>query len=34
MVVAGAAGDDTGHRLFVDHVMKVAMASYEFGRPA
>ena len=31
MVVAGAAGDDIGHRLFVDHVMKVAMASYEFG---
>jgi aromatic ring-opening dioxygenase catalytic subunit (LigB family) len=31
MVVAGAAGDDVGHRLFVDHVMKVAMASYEFG---
>jgi len=34
MVVAGAAGDDAGHRLFVDHVMKVPMASYEFGRPA
>jgi aromatic ring-opening dioxygenase catalytic subunit (LigB family) len=31
MVAAGAAGDDTGHRLFVDHVMKVPMASYEFG---
>jgi aromatic ring-opening dioxygenase catalytic subunit (LigB family) len=31
MVVAGAAGDDAGHRVFVDHVMKVAMASYEFG---
>jgi aromatic ring-opening dioxygenase catalytic subunit (LigB family) len=31
MVVAGAAGNDAGHQLFVDHVMKVAMASYEFG---
>jgi len=31
MVVAGAAGEDRGHRLFVDHVMKVPMASYEFG---
>lgn len=31
MVVAGAAGDDVGHRVFVDHVMSVAMASYEFG---
>ncbi len=31
MVVAGAAGQDTGHRLFSDHVMKVAMASYTFG---
>lgn len=31
MVVAGAAGRDTGHRLFVDHVMGVAMASYQFG---
>ena len=31
MVAAGAAGTDTGHRLFVDHVMKVPMASYEFG---
>lgn len=31
MVAAGAAGRDTGHRLFVDHVMKVPMASYEFG---
>ena len=34
LVVAGAAGADTGHRLFVDHVMKVAMGSYEFGRAA
>ena len=36
MVVAGAAGDDVGRRLLVDHVMKVAMASYQFGdaRPA
>ncbi|MBI5265234.1 MAG: dioxygenase [Bradyrhizobium sp.] len=31
MVAAGAAGDDMGHRLFVDHVMNVAMASYQFG---
>lgn len=31
MVVAGAAGEDTGRALFVDHVMKVPMASYEFG---
>ncbi len=31
MVVAGAAGQDVGHRIFVDHVMKVAMASYQFG---
>lgn len=31
MVVAGAAGDDVGQRVFVDNVMKVAMASYEFG---
>jgi len=31
MVVAGAAGEDTGRRVFVDHVMKVPMASYEFG---
>ncbi|MBD8531907.1 MULTISPECIES: class III extradiol ring-cleavage dioxygenase [unclassified Massilia] len=31
MVVAGAAGDDPGRALFVDHVMKVPMASYEFG---
>lgn len=31
MVVAGAAGNDVGQRLFVDHVMKVAMASYQFG---
>ena len=34
MVVAGAAGADTGRRVFVDHVMKVAMASYEFGGTA
>lgn len=31
MVVAGAAGTDTGRRLFVDHAMQVAMASYIFG---
>ncbi len=31
MVVAGAAGSDAGRTVFVDHVMKVPMASYEFG---
>jgi aromatic ring-opening dioxygenase catalytic subunit (LigB family) len=31
MVVAGAAGDDTGRPVFVDHVMKVPMGTYEFG---
>lgn len=31
MVVAGAAGNDIGQRVFVDHVMNVAMASYQFG---
>lgn len=31
MVVAGAAGADRGERIFVDHVMSVAMASYQFG---
>lgn len=31
MVVAGAAGNDTGKPLLVEHVMKVPMASYEFG---
>ncbi len=30
MVVAGAAGEDTGKAVFVEHVMKVPMASYEF----
>lgn len=34
MVVAGAAGEDQGRSLFVDHVMKVPMASYEFGLTA
>lgn len=34
MVVAGAAGSDTGRTLFVDHVFKVPMASYEFGGAA
>lgn len=32
MVIAGAAGNDKGRPVFVDHVMKVPMASYEFGR--
>jgi aromatic ring-opening dioxygenase catalytic subunit (LigB family) len=31
LVAAGAAGDDVGRRVFVDHVMKVAMATYVFG---
>jgi aromatic ring-opening dioxygenase catalytic subunit (LigB family) len=31
MVVAGAAGEDIGKDVFVDHVFKVPMASYEFG---
>lgn len=31
MVVAGAAGNDVGRPLFIDHVMEVPMASYEFG---
>ncbi len=34
MVAAGAAGGDIGQVLFVDHVMKVPMASYEFGYQA
>jgi aromatic ring-opening dioxygenase catalytic subunit (LigB family) len=32
LVVAGAAGNDIGRPVFVDHVMKVPMATYEFGR--
>lgn len=31
MVVAGAAGADRGERIFVDHVMSVAMGNYQFG---
>lgn len=31
MVVAGAAGADPGERIFVDHVMAVAMSNYQFG---
>jgi aromatic ring-opening dioxygenase catalytic subunit (LigB family) len=31
MVVAGAAGQDVGKTVFIDHVMGVPMASYEFG---
>ncbi len=31
MVIAGAAGDDTGKPVFVEQVMKVPMASYEFN---
>ena len=33
MVVVGAAGEDLGRSVFVDHVMEVPMASYEFGFP-
>lgn len=31
LVVAGAAGNDVGRPVFIDHVMEVPMASYEFG---
>lgn len=31
MVIAGAAGEDTGHTLFVDHVFGIPNTSYEFG---
>jgi len=31
MVVAGAAAEDPGRNVLVDHVFKVPMASYEFG---
>lgn len=31
MVVAGAAGADVGHQVFVEKVMQVPMASYVFG---
>jgi aromatic ring-opening dioxygenase catalytic subunit (LigB family) len=31
LVAAGAAGEDTGREIFVDHALKVPMASYEFG---
>lgn len=31
MVVAGAAGDSIGQRLFTDTVFNVLMASYRFG---
>jgi hypothetical protein len=30
MVVAGAAGIDTGKQVFVDQVLKFPMASYQF----
>jgi aromatic ring-opening dioxygenase catalytic subunit (LigB family) len=30
MVVSGAAGDGAGEQVFVDHVLEVAMASYQF----
>ncbi|MES2355242.1 MAG: class III extradiol ring-cleavage dioxygenase [Pseudomonadota bacterium] len=31
MVIAGAADNDQGRAVFIDHVIKVPMASYEFG---
>ena len=31
MVVAGAAGEDAGQRIFTDTVFEVVMASYQFG---
>ncbi len=31
LVAAGAAAEDSGREIFVDHVFKVPMASYEFG---
>ncbi len=31
MVVAGAAGEDTGRVIFAEKIMQVPMASYEFG---
>ena len=31
MVAAGAAGSDTGTRIFNDHVMDVAVSAYRFG---
>ncbi len=31
MVVAGAAGDSIGRRIFTDTVFEVVMASYRFG---
>jgi hypothetical protein len=30
-VVAGAAGEDRGRRVFTDQAMNVTMASYVFG---
>lgn len=31
MVVAGAAGSDTGKCIFTDHVMNAAVSAYRFG---
>jgi aromatic ring-opening dioxygenase catalytic subunit (LigB family) len=31
MVVAGAAGDDQGERIFSDHVMNTAVSAFRFG---
>lgn len=34
MAAAGAAGNDAGQRVLLDHVWGIAMASYEFGATA
>jgi aromatic ring-opening dioxygenase catalytic subunit (LigB family) len=34
MVAAGAAGEDTGRRIFTDHVMAVQVSAYAFGAAA
>ncbi len=31
MVAAGAAGEDSGQRIFSDHVMNVAVSAFQFG---
>ena len=31
MVAAGAAGGDSGRRIFSDHVMNVAVSAFQFG---
>lgn len=34
MVVAGAAGQDAGHKVFADRVMETTLSAFEFGPPA